>query len=83
MTSPGDDRALIEALRKQGCAQALASISLPNDASIRLHEMVGFKRAGVYREAGWKHGRWVDVGLWQLQIADLPHPPPEPRGFGE
>jgi phosphinothricin acetyltransferase len=76
-------RALIDALRKQGFTQAIAAISLPNDASVKLHELVGFKRAGVYREIGWKHGRWVDVGLWQLQIADPPNPPHEPRPFAE
>ncbi|MFD1613057.1 arsinothricin resistance N-acetyltransferase ArsN1 family B [Sphingomonas tabacisoli] len=76
-------RALIEALRKQGFTQAIAAISLPNDASIKLHELVGFKRAGVYREVGWKQGRWVDVGLWQLQLADPPAgAPPEPKAFG-
>jgi phosphinothricin acetyltransferase len=75
-------RALIEALRKQGFTQAIAAISLPNDASIKLHELVGFKRAGVYREVGWKQGRWVDVGLWQLQLADPPSgSPPEPKAF--
>ena len=76
-------RALIDALRAQGFTQAIAAISLPNDASVKLHELVGFKRAGVYREIGWKQSRWVDVGLWQLQLADPPHPPPEPRPFRE
>lgn len=72
---------LLDILRAQGFTQAIAAISLPNDASIELHERAGFRRAGVYREVGWKQGRWVDVGLWQAQLSDPPNPPPEPKAF--
>lgn len=72
---------LLEILRRQGFTQAIAAISLPNDASIRLHEQTGFKRAGVYREVGWKLGRWIDVGLWQAELGDPGHSPPEPKPF--
>jgi len=73
--------ALLDILRRQGFTQAVAAISLPNDASIQLHEIAGFRRAGVYRQVGWKLGRWVDVGLWQAELADPLHPPPEPKTF--
>jgi L-amino acid N-acyltransferase YncA len=73
--------ALLDILRRQGFTQAIAAISLPNDGSIRLHEQVGFRRAGVYREVGWKLGRWIDVGLWQAELADPGHAPQEPRPF--
>ena len=55
--------ALIDTLRAQGFIQAIGVIALPNDSSIELHEAVGFRRAGVYREVGFKHGRWIDVGF--------------------
>jgi L-amino acid N-acyltransferase YncA len=45
--------ALIDTLRAQGFVQAIGAIALPNDASIKLHEQVGFRRAGVIREAGF------------------------------
>src|SRR3546814_8953561 len=67
----------------QGFTQAIAAISLPNDASIKLHEALGFFRAGVYREIGFKHGAWRDVGLWQRELATAEVPPPEPRSFKE
>jgi phosphinothricin acetyltransferase len=73
--------ALIDTLESQGFTQAIAAIALPNDASIKLHEAMGFFRAGIYREIGFKHGQWRDVGLWQRQLATSEIPPPEPRSF--
>jgi phosphinothricin acetyltransferase len=75
--------ALLDTLEAQGFTQALGTISLPNDASIRLHEMMGFFRAGTWRGIGWKRDHWRDVGLWQRPLADPPEPPPEPRSFRE
>jgi L-amino acid N-acyltransferase YncA len=73
--------ALIDTLRAQGFTQAVGRIALPNEASIALHEAVGFRRAGVLREIGWKGGRWIDVGLWQCELAEPASPPAEPRPF--
>ena len=75
--------ALIDTLRAQGFTQAIGRIALPNEGSIALHEAVGFRRAGVFREVGWKHGRWIDVGLWQCELAEPATPPTEPRRFAE
>lgn len=72
---------LIDTLRAQGFTQAIALIALPNEYSIRLHESVGFRRAGVYREVGYKQGRWIDVGLWQCELNESAVPPVEPRPF--
>lgn len=44
---------------------AFAGIALPNEASVGLHEAMGFTPVGVYREVGWKMGGWRDVGWWQ------------------
>ena len=74
---------LIDTLRAQGFVHALGAIALPNDASIKLHESVGFRRAGVYREVGFKHGRWVDVGIWQAELNEPSVPPVEPRRFSD
>lgn len=75
--------ALVDTLRAQGFAQAIGRIALPNEPSIALHEAVGFRRAGVFREIGWKNGRWVDVGLWQCELAEPGNPPAEPRRFAD
>lgn len=70
---------LISTLEAQGFTQAIAAITLPNDASVRLHERLGFAPAGTYRQVGWKLGGWHDVGLWQRPLASPATPPAEPR----
>lgn len=75
--------ALVDTLRAQGFVQAIGTITLPNDRSIRLHEAVGFRRQGVLREVGYKHGRWIDVGFWQCELNEARVPPVEPRLFSE
>ena len=75
--------ALIDTVRAQGFTHAIGVIALPNDHSIRLHESVGFKRAGVMREVGYKDGRWIDVGFWQCELNDATMPPMEPKPFSE
>jgi len=75
--------ALVDTLRAQGFVHAIGAITLPNDRSIRLHEAVGFRRAGVYREVGFKHGQWIDVGFWQVQLNDPVVPPVEPKKFSD
>lgn len=70
---------LFTRLRSQGLRMACAGITLPNPASVGLHEALGFEPVGVYREIGWKGGAWQDVGWWQLQLAPAPAgAPPEP-----
>jgi phosphinothricin acetyltransferase len=68
----GQGRALYEALlgllRRQGVRMACAGITLPNPASVALHEAVGFQPVGIYRRIGWKAGAWHDVGWWQLEL---------------
>ena len=70
---------LLATLEAQGFTQAIAAITLPNAASVRLHERLGFQPAGTYRQVGWKVGGWHDVGLWQRALAQAAAPPSEPR----
>ncbi|MEP6634181.1 MAG: N-acetyltransferase family protein, partial [Luteimonas sp.] len=60
--------ALIERLRIAGMHAAIGGASLPNAASAALHEALGFRHVGVFREVGHKFGRWIDVGYWQLRL---------------
>ena len=61
--------ALLPLLARQRLHLAVAGITLPNEASVALHEAVGFEPVGVYREIGYKAGAWHDVGWWQLDLA--------------
>jgi phosphinothricin acetyltransferase len=72
---------LLASLEGQGFTRAIAAITLPNAASVRLHERLGFAPAGVYRQVGWKLGEWHDVGLWQRPLAPQASPPAEPRPY--
>ncbi|MEA3052429.1 MAG: hypothetical protein QOG72_1332 [Sphingomonadales bacterium] len=70
---------LLATLQDQGFTQAIAAITLPNPASVGLHERLGFAPAGIYRQVGWKLGAWHDVGLWQRPLAGQEEVPAEPR----
>jgi L-amino acid N-acyltransferase YncA len=59
---------LFRQLRLQGAQQAFAGITLPNAASVALHESMGFRPVGVLKDVGWKLDAWHDVGLWQLTL---------------
>jgi len=70
---------LFERLRERGFHMACAGITLPNEASVALHESLGFAQSGLNREIGWKHGAWRDVGCWQLELIPAgANPPSEP-----
>jgi phosphinothricin acetyltransferase len=70
--------ALLELLRRQGLYVALAVIALPNPASVGLHEALGFTRIGIYPSIGYKAETWLDVGWWQLRLAEPDGIPAEP-----
>lgn len=71
--------ALFELLARQGLRTVCAGVTLPNPASVALHEACGFTPVGVYRRIGYKRGQWWDVGWWQLELAAAEgDPPPEP-----
>ena len=57
--------ALIPRLQERGIHSVVATIALPNDASVALHEKFGLEQVGLFTEQGCKFGRWIDVGYWQ------------------
>jgi L-amino acid N-acyltransferase YncA len=57
---------LFEELRQTDIHALVAGISLPNDGSVRFHEKLGFEKVAHFKEVGYKLGRWVDVGYWEL-----------------
>ena len=61
--------ALLGRLREQGCHLVIGGIAQPNAASVALHEALGFRKVAQFKEVGFKFGRWVDVGYWQLMLS--------------
>lgn len=74
---------LFSLLRKQGYYNAYAGITLPNDASMGLHESLGFKKVALYKAVGHKLGAWRDVGWWHLALLEHGEPPAPPLNFEE
>src|SRR5688572_10541071 len=72
---------LFELLRHLGYFRAIAGITVPNPASVGLHEAMGFELVGVYRDIGYKLGAWRDVAWYEASIQPVPLEPQEPRAI--
>lgn len=57
---------LFDELSKINVHAVIAGISLPNEASVKLHERFGMEKVAHFREVGFKFNRWIDVGYWEL-----------------
>ena len=60
--------ALIDALRTRSMHTVIGGIALPNPASVALHERLGFEPVALFKQVGYKHDRWIDVGYWQMLL---------------
>jgi L-amino acid N-acyltransferase YncA len=69
---------LLERLRDQGFVNVYAGVTLPNPASVALHETIGMHRIGVYERVGYKLGEWRDVAWFGMRLSEPTNPPPEP-----
>lgn len=65
-------RRLFDDLAARGYCTAFAGITVPNDASVGMHRSVGFEHIGVFRNVGWKFGRWHDVMWMQRTLREAP-----------
>ena len=59
---------LLSLLKQQKFHLVLGALTLPNEASIKLHEKIGFKQVAHFSEVGLKFNTWHDVGFWQLKL---------------
>jgi phosphinothricin acetyltransferase len=59
---------LFEALAGEDVHRAYGGITLPNEASIRLHVAMGFRPIGTQRQVGRKFGRFWDVALYEREM---------------
>jgi L-amino acid N-acyltransferase YncA len=64
--------ALLDALRQRELRLVIGGIALPNDASIGLHERLGFRKVAHFTQVGKKFGRWIDVGYWEHHLGGEP-----------
>lgn len=68
----GIGTALVAALLPRAAALGkhvmVAGIDAANEGSIRMHERLGFERAGLLREVGRKFDRWLDLLFMQRRL---------------
>jgi len=57
---------VIKEVKAKGYHSVVGGIALPNEASVGLHEKLGFKKVAHFEQIGFKHNTWLDVGYWQL-----------------
>jgi phosphinothricin acetyltransferase len=57
---------LLAEAKKTDIHAVVAGITIPNEKSIGLHEKFGFKKTAHFPEVGYKLGKWLDVGYWEL-----------------
>ncbi|MCC5885689.1 MAG: N-acetyltransferase [Gammaproteobacteria bacterium] len=60
--------ALLDVLNEAGVHRAYSLITIPNAASVRLHEKFGYRLAGHMTECGWKFERWWDVHWYERRF---------------
>lgn len=60
---------LLSELPPRGIHVAIGGIALPNEASVALHEKLGFRKTAHFHEVGFKFDRWIDVGYWEKRLA--------------
>lgn len=70
---------LLEMLKRLGYKNLYALITLPNEASLALHEKFGFTQLAVMRKTGCKFGRWHDVAMLEKCLGEHGRDPAPPR----
>ncbi|MCL5129471.1 MULTISPECIES: GNAT family N-acetyltransferase [unclassified Algibacter] len=59
---------LIALLKQRDFKSVLGVLTIPNPASVKLHEKFGFTQVAHLKEVGFKFDTWLDVGIFQLKI---------------
>ena len=72
---------LLRLLREQGFQTAFGVITATNEPSLRMHERMGFSKAGVFKRMGNKRGEWLDVVWMEKTLLTLPDMPKSPTPF--
>jgi phosphinothricin acetyltransferase len=70
---------LVNRLREMGFVNAFGGTALPNPASERLLESLGFEPVALQKDVGFKFDAWHDVSWRQLRLQEPSVPPPDLR----
>lgn len=75
--------ALEALLRKQGIVVLYACVTASNEHSVKMHEAMGYKIIGSFKNTGFKHGHWLDMVWLEKRIAELPAAPQPIKAIGD
>ena len=64
-------------MRQQQKHVLFGGIDMANQGGVALHEKLGFTHAGTILQVGFKSGRWLDLGCYQLVL----HTPAQPVDY--
>lgn len=67
--------ALEKILRLQNVLTCYACVTASNEHSVKMHEALGYHIAGSFKNAGFKHGHWLDMVWLEKQLAVYPENP--------
>jgi phosphinothricin acetyltransferase len=59
---------LLRQLKERSMHVAIGGIALQNDASVRLHEKLGYQKVAEFIEVGFKFNKWINVGYWEVKL---------------
>ncbi|WP_438498784.1 GNAT family N-acetyltransferase [Alteromonas australica] len=59
---------LLNKLKILGINSVIGGVTLPNPASVGLHEKLGMEKVAHFSKVGFKFNQWLDVGYWQLSL---------------
>ena len=61
---------VLETLQSEGVHRAYAIITVPNEASVRLHEGLGYRLVGMLDDVGFKLGRYWPTAILEKRLDD-------------
>jgi phosphinothricin acetyltransferase len=76
-------KTLFDVLRLQGFYNVFGGVGLPNEQSVNLHLKCGFEEIGIYKNIGYKHGKWHDTQWFQLSLNEYKLNPTTPKKVEE
>ena len=83
----GLGRLLYETMEKllclQGVTMAYSCITVGNDHSIKMHEVLGYRLIGTFTNSGYKNGQWLDTVWLEKQLQPCPKQPDNIKSWRE
>lgn len=61
---------LMEILKLQNVVNVYGCVTYPNENSDKLHEYLGFNKVGIFKNAGYKFGKWIGVTWFEKAILE-------------